>query len=291
MYGASATGDPPGSLGGITDVQVSLSYRQPVSSGSLMLGLGVNLPSGKTGLSDAEFDMLRLISNNQYGFQVPTLGQGFGVSPSATLAFPVSRNVVLGAGISYQFRGAYEPLQSTTDAYDAGDELLLTGGLDIGLSRALVVSADLSYAAYGTDRFGEDEVFRAGRKLLSSAQLRHTRGWNELWLFMQYRLRGKNSLPDLTGGTFEEEAAKTTRNEFRAEGRYGFRLSSMLDMGFVGEFRSFEGIPDIEAATVFGGGIAPVFRLGADATIPLRVVYFAGDVSGLEAGLGLALRL
>ncbi|MFB3105756.1 MAG: hypothetical protein ACE1ZA_12665, partial [Pseudomonadales bacterium] len=103
---ASASGDNVESLSGVSDVQVGLSYYQKIGQGSVVVSLGVNLPSGKRELTQDEFETSIFLSQHFFNFRVPGFGQGFNISPGVIMAFPVSENAVFGVGASYQIKGS-----------------------------------------------------------------------------------------------------------------------------------------------------------------------------------------
>lgn len=276
----------PESISGLADAQVTLSYYQPVGSGSVVANVAVNLPTGQQQLTPMEFLTVAFISQNLYGFQVPSFAQGFSVAPSLTIAFPLGEQVAGGLGVSYNYRDTFEPLENMEDAYDPGDEVLLTGGFDVRFTPQTTFSADASYALYQADEIGEQEVFQAGDKTVVSAQLRHAMGRSDLWLFGRYRSRAKNDL--LNGDELILEEERTTPNEIEAMGRFTFPAGQRLAVGLLAEARIFDETPVFEAASVFGGGLAPTLVVSPSVRIPARFLYFGGDVTGFEVGVGLA---
>src|SRR4030042_3523372 len=110
------------------------------------------MPTGRKKLSMDEFITSYQISLNQYNFAVPNFGQGFNLAPGISWARPLKANIVFGAGISYQYRGPFEPFAGMSGKYDPGDEILLTGGLDFRLTETSTFSTDMIWNSYGADR-------------------------------------------------------------------------------------------------------------------------------------------
>jgi len=133
-----ASGDNYADLSGLSDAQINCSYF--LENANLVLNSGINIPSGKKKLTIEEFEISRILSLSYYNFRLPGFGQGLNLNFGATWAFPVSRNVVIGLGGSYQFKGSYKPLSDMEFDYNPGDEVLLTAGLDMAISRITSVS-------------------------------------------------------------------------------------------------------------------------------------------------------
>ncbi len=93
-------------------------------------------------------------------------------------AAPLTDGVAVGAGLSYRYRGAFEPWTGAGSRYDPGDELLLTAGVDYRLGAGSVAAVDLLAAWYGTDAWG-DLNYDAGGALGASARWTSTVGRGE----------------------------------------------------------------------------------------------------------------
>lgn len=287
VTGDLQTDDPLTDLSGLGDVQLSATYFQEIGAASLVAGLAANLPSGKQQLTPDEFQTLTLLSRTVYDFQMPSFGQGFGFSPSLTLAMPLGDRFALGLGASYQYRGGFEPLDEMQDDYDPGDEVLLTVGFDVGLAPQMSVSGDVSYTGYGTDRRGDEEVYAAGSKVVLTGQYRARWGFDGLWVVARHRIRGKGEL--LAAGASGEASVLPTQTDVLMQ--YTRRVGEPLDLGVLGEARFFEETDVLPGASVFGVGVAPVLRVSRRVEVPARFVYNLGDLSGLEAALGVRIKL
>jgi len=286
---ARVSGDEVASLSGLTDVQVGFSYRRKVGAASAALSLGVNLPSGKKAFTDEEFLTSIILSEDFFRFQVSRFGQGFNLSPGLTVAVPAGEGLVLGFGVAYQVLGAYKPLDTLDDDYNPGDELRLTGGVDVRVTPTANVSLDLTYTRYGVDVLGDAEVFGSGDKLTASLQYRQAIGFDEVWLFGRYRSRAKNEVA--VSGLLVEEVEKTIPDQVELLGHYRRRFSSRLQTRFLAEARFAKASPQRDAVSLIGLGLSPELTLSPAVSLLLRVKYFFGSFTGLEAGLGLSFRL
>ena len=286
---ASVTADKAPSLDGLTDVQLAASYSTSVGVGSVVIGLGLNLPSGAQKFKLDELDTAFLLSQNVYRFRVPSFGRGWGLAPSVTWAQSLSASFVIGLGATYQYRGPYYPLADMLDAYDPGDEILLTGGFDARLAPSTTLAADVAIIVYGSDAVGDENILEAGTRTVVTAQLRRRGAQGEMGFLVQYRTSGKNSV--FEGGSLVTEAEQTTPTQVGIRGHARRLMHSYADVGIVGVIRIFEGTSAIPNTTLFGMGVTPTVILSPRVHIPVLFTYYFGDLAGLEASAGLELRL
>ncbi len=287
--GASATGDGVTSLSGLTDVQLGLSFIEQIGQSSLVASLGVNLPSGKRELEQDEFLTTISLSQHFFNFRVPGFGQGFNVEPGLVWAFPVGEDVVLGLGAAFQYKGPYKPLSSMAGDYDPGDEVLLTGGLDVRLGPTTNLSADFTFTHYMADRLGDVEFFSAGDRVTATGQVLSSLGQHQVRLVARYRGQAKSSIPaDLASA---DAALRTIPSMGLLIGSYDHQLSGQLRLGLLARARLFGETDLFERKTLFDLGLAPEVVLSPAVRLRTRFVYTLGDFTGFEAGGGLAVEL
>ena len=275
-------------LSGLTDTQLSGSYH--LENANLVINLGLNVPSGKKELTVNEFLTSSQIAFSYFNFQVPGFGQGFNISPGVSWAAPVSDNLVLGLGATYQLKGGFKPLDGMVDDYNPGDEILITGGFDIKLAPTTTFAADVIYTTYGEDEMGSQTVFGSGAKIMVSGMLRSYQRYNELFLLARYRSKAKNSY--YIGGVFQEEAEKTIPNHLEIIGYYKLRAGNQLYVSILGESRTFFETNIFPGLNIIGFGVSPEYSPSKNLKIPFRFKYFFGEfkggtsISGIEAGVG-----
>ena len=279
---ASVSGDNVEDLSGLGDVQASLSYAQEVGDGSLILSLGANLPTGKRELTVGEFQTATVLSQNYYAFQVPTFGQGFNIATGATWAIPVSDNVTVGLGGSYQRRGGYAPIEGMAEDYNPGDEFIVTGGLDYGVTQTSALSADVSFTAYGTDTVGDTDQFEAGNKIAGRLQYLYQSGFNSVRVLARYESRDKSTIPATAAA--QELQVLPSQGAFRLS--YDRRIGSFT-LGLWGDGRLFGETEAYDSQTLFRLGVAPAFSAGSNVVLMPRAAATFGDLTGVQAGLTL----
>ncbi|MFQ5570999.1 MAG: hypothetical protein ACE5G0_15070, partial [Rhodothermales bacterium] len=250
---ASATGDSLESVSGVSDAQVGVSYYQRLGRSSLVVSLGVNLPSGKRELTVDEFETSIFLSQHFYNFRVPGFGQGFNISPGFVFAFPAGENVVLGVGASYQVKGGFKPQEGMTDDYDPGDELLVTGGLDYRIDRASNLSVDVTFTHYQSDALGDEEVYATGDKVTATAQWLHYIGPHRIQLVGRYRSQSKSTRPAVFGQA--EAELRTLPTQFLARGSYRHQVSPTLFLGVLAQGRIFDETTFFESKTLVDLGL------------------------------------
>lgn len=304
---ASASGKNLENLTGFTDTQVGVNYQLRAWKASLVLSLGLNLPSGKKELTDDELGTSFVFSRPFFRFQVPNFGQGLSVSPGLTLAIPLGEHFVLGLGGTYRIRRPYKPLiKPLADLadprlgfegdYKPGNELLVTGGVDVFFNKITSFSVDVIYTRYRPDVIGKDDIFGSGDRLVFNAQFRKYFGFTELWLFARYGNKAKNETLNIVM-TLEQEELKSIPDQFEFRGHLRLRYNRKIYIRLLVESRIFEKLPLDKKTSftdyirLFGFGVAPQVVLSRKVSIPLRLKFFRGTFTGYEAAVGLAIRL
>lgn len=285
---ATAEGDELESVSGLSDVQVGASFYQRIGAGSLVLNVGVNVPVGEREFSADEYTTAVVLGQHYFDFRVPSYGQGLNIAPGLTLAYPVSERVAVGVGVAYQNRGGFRPVDGLNVDYDPGDEVVVTGGFDVKLSRISAFSADVSYTMFDADALGDVEVFTPGDKLVLTGQLLGRPGRSLLQLVGRYRTQGNSTFPIGPGLAVRDLQVLPAQTLIR--GLYRPRLADALSVGLLAQARIFEETDLFEALTLTDVGILPTFHFGSVA-LETRFIYTSGDVSGFEAGGGLSVRL
>jgi hypothetical protein len=286
----SEDGEEVATVSGIADVQAIASYFQPVGAASLVFSLGVNATTGNSALAFDEYQTLTIAGQTAYDLRVPTFGQGLRVVPAVTYAFPVGERVALGLGASYQYRGPYEPLEDLPDAYDPGEEVLLTAGADLEITPTSSVSVDASFGLTGDDEFGTEgnmRVYEPGNTVAVTGQYLLLWGFHELRAVARYRARGTASFPD---SPVNAETAVPNQIQFLTDGR--FELSPTFDLGARARVRLFgESAIFGEPLTLVDLGLFPAFMATERLGLTGQFVYTLGSFSGFTAGAGLRLAL
>ncbi|MFW5955491.1 MAG: hypothetical protein ACOCSK_02000 [Rhodothermales bacterium] len=286
--GARAGGRDLTPITGLTDAYVSADYALKFGSSSIIVGVGANLPSG-TSLTDEEFETSILLGRSPYNFNLPSFGEGFNVSPSVTVAFPIGNGLVVGAGLAYQMRGGFVLADGFDDEYVPGDEIIATGGLDVRLGPAAVASADVSLALYGTDKIGETEVYQSGRTLAFSSQLRLYPGFDEMRLYVRYRVRQGGSL--VLQGVLVPAAQQAVPDQLDVRWHYKSQVRDRVSLGVLVQARHFTRSEFSRPLTVVDGGLEPTLSLIENVALSARLVYSIGSFRGVDVGSGLIITL
>lgn len=287
---ARAGGSDLAQVNGLGDVQATLSYAQPVGEGSIIANLGVNLPSGTTAFTVEEFETMTQLSQNVYAFRMPGLGQGFNLAPGATWAVPVGEGVMLGLGASYQLRGSYTPVRAMDGRYNPGNEVRLTGGVDVQAGATSTLSGDVTLTHYGTDTIDGVEQYAPGRKLTLTAQYLRSMGFNAVRAVVRYQSQARSSVP-VAPGSDDTEALRVLPNQGTVLVLYRVRVQEAIDVVWRAEGRRFGETSVYASASLFSVGAAPEFAVGAGWTLTAQFAYLFGSFSGVEAGVGMVVEL
>ena len=131
----------------------------------LLLGLGLNVPTGKTDLSLRELGLITVPDL----FEITTFGEGFNVNPVITLARQWG-DLVLGAGLGYLWRGEYD-YSYTVKNYDPGDIFTLTLEAGYTFSPGWQGRVFSEFARPGTDQVCGFDYYEEGDFRLMGAAL------------------------------------------------------------------------------------------------------------------------
>lgn len=284
-------------VSGIVDTRVSLSYVFP--GDKFWLTGGVSVPTGKTKLTTSQLTLASLVSQTAFAYRVPTFGQGVSGNIAVVYAGTITRRMVLGIGLSYFYKGKYEPVEAASKfEYDAGDEFSVNLGYDfITFSKVARLSFDMTATYFLDDQLNGSTVFRSGPRFIGLAAYSIKSGsMNHL-----VQLRSRYRLPN----TFYNSGT-ATKNEatLQMEGQYtvSYPIAEWLQGSAVGELKNFASDQVLVGGVPIESGKAQVISVGADGTFLFSTViyptlslrYATGsvtmenkvrDVHGIEAGL------
>lgn len=277
-------------LNGLGDARFQANHS--FANDQVLVGLGVNLPTGKRKLDLAEEEIvLQALSINFLEFPMRRFGEGFGFNFLLGGATMLGENIRGGAGISYQFLGKYKPYTDYGD-YNPGDAIALNLGGDLE-SGAMTWRVDGIYTLYTADKLDGEQVFKQSPQIdltLSAVRAAKATSVNG---FVRYVARGDNKTYDSTGA--ELTPYKLYGNEFSV----GAGLMRKFDAGW-------SVLPNAGVKLISGanGGLdkSHVFDFGSDLykefnenfIMSAGFKYYTGtadggniDVSGYQLTLGL----
>jgi hypothetical protein len=188
-------------LSGPTDIRVR-------AVGSLvrdrvLVTVGVNAPTGRTGLDAGEVAALRALAAPALRLQVPANGTGPGGTAGLVLAHRMA-GWAWALGVAYELRGTYSPIAALTAGapsvdYRPGGALHASIGAEgfigeHGMSLSLTVDrfAEDELTLSGDGSVGTPPVVQLGSTLTAEWQLRvAARGWRQLTLYAADRYRSR----------------------------------------------------------------------------------------------------
>ncbi len=294
--GASSSFDTS-SYSGIVDTRLSLSYVFP--GDKFWLTGGVSIPTGKTKLAPQELVLTSLVSQTAFAYRVPTFGQGLSGNIALVYAGTITRRMVLGIGLSYFYKGMYEPVEAASKfEYDAGDELSANLGYDfITFSKVARLSFDVTATYFLDDNLNGKKVFRSGPRFIGLAAYSIRSGsMNHL-----VQIRSRYRLPNTFYTSTSEMKNDAT---LQIEGQYtlSYPVMEWLQASGVVELKHFGVDQVIVGGVPVETGKADIVSIGADGTFLFSSVIFptlslryatgtvmmdqrSRDVQGIEAGL------
>lgn len=202
-------GSRRGQVGTLSDTSVSLAYTFKELSWPIRLTVDLNLPTGKATLTGNEKNAIMdgaLVQQTRFG-------EGFNIAPGISVSHAFGEKDVVGAGVSYIFRGEFDPNGDVVnDEINPGDELVGTLQYQHAERNWLFIGG-LIYTNSGvTQRDGKD-YYRKGQRLDANATLvvapfeGHT-----IQLSGRYYTQGNDDVLNFFSGNLEEESANSNGN-------------------------------------------------------------------------------
>jgi hypothetical protein len=281
------------SLSGLSDLQLIVKHRLPDEN--LIFNGGINIPSGKTKLNPEEFIISQTISQELFSLHTPNFGQGLNAFLGATWFHPLSDNVVIGAGISYQIKSEYQPLADLSEKYTPSNEISVTGGLDIKMSETQTITGNLTGIFYGSDKLDGNEIFSSGNRIIFNSRYRQYFNFNILTIYLLYRNVG---IAQLKGEYAVLDNEKITPNQVYIGASFNQRFNSGFSLGY-GIFTSIyeKTAGYFSGYTLYGASLSPQFTISQSFSIPVFLKYAFGsakdktDLTNFEVSAGIKFNL
>jgi hypothetical protein len=288
--GAGSGGDVP-ALNGLADLQAGWTYYwEPMNT---IFTLGLNAPTGKRELTSDQFVTSLLFSSTLFELQVPVLGQGLNLNPGVAWVFPLRDYLMLGLAAAYQYRGPYKP-RDGLDAYDPGDEVTVSTGVDYRATDVVALSFDFVFTSYAADKYAGSNAYASGNSYWINLQYSQYFREDELVVFAGYRTKSKGKTAGVNGLVDEKDRLEPGRLDVSAS--YKQLFNQRFSLTYLLEGRVFETTPASYAgAKVIGIGAAPVYAFASGVFIPASVKVQFGSLKGgekivgVEAGIGVGL--
>jgi hypothetical protein len=129
-----------------------------------LLHAGLNLPTGKNALNAEEARVNNLLTETVLGFPLKRYGRGLEVDWGAAYAFAVSENLKAGLGAGVLLKGEYAFLQASSQRFDPGDEISVSGGFDFKKNNA-GARGNVLAKIFQKDRLNRRAAFKEGTQI------------------------------------------------------------------------------------------------------------------------------
>ena len=208
-FNGQKIGTRKGEVGTISDTSLTFTYTFKNLSTPIRFNLDFNLPTGKATLVGSERNALMdgsLVQQTRFG-------EGFNVAPGISITYPISKNDVIGAGLSYIFRGKFDPNGDVVnDEIKPGDEAIATLQYQHTGQNMLFIGG-LIYTNSGVTKRGDLDYYQKGDRLDANATLVFApfQG-NTIRIFGRYYTQDKDNVRNFFTGNLDEEAANSNGN-------------------------------------------------------------------------------
>ncbi|HLA90218.1 MAG TPA: hypothetical protein VJL28_07310 [Gemmatimonadaceae bacterium] len=191
-------------ISGLTDTQLRGNYT--LGDNLAVLTLGVNLPTGRYTVPQAEQDAAGQIGSNFLVFPVPSMGGGLAATGGIAVARPVG-SWNLGIGGSFRKAtefDAYELAAANKLRFQPGDEIRVRLGLDRPVGDGLFAMG-VTYSKFGNNA-ANDTTFGTGDRALAQATYARPLGSGDLQLQVWDLYRAKGELTSGSSSPWENVA-------------------------------------------------------------------------------------
>lgn len=268
------------SLSGISDTWIRTTYITP--NEKFMLNLGIGAPTGKAQLSNNEYVMLMSLSENAFRFRLPSYGQGLNVKVGGGMAIPLQGKSVLGLGVNYIYKDAYNFLNGLDIEYNPGDEINIVTGISVPVGKQGKWSTDIIYSIYNKDKFSGDDLpeIDAGDKILVNTSLAYKLKAGFFYAAIRFRQRGNN---DLYIPLQPVVSKKTIGDQIETDGLYQFSQWKQGGLSFIWDGRFYSDNEDgYGKATIYGFGLALQHMLTPMVQGKFQMKYLQGSISEIN---------
>jgi len=202
-------------LSGFVDTKVNFTYEMgDIAGWDMLAGLGFNLPTGHTNLSQRELKLIvppDLVSIKRFG-------EGLNINPRVSVARQWGK-VVGGMGIGYTFRGKYD-YSEQIESYDPGEILTLTAEAGYDFTAEWGGRVYGEYAGYGNDKVEGDGYYREGDVMLAGMGMQYRRSSWDAGFSLTGIFRGKSKIPQ--GGSVPTEDRNSHGDEWVTQIAYRY---------------------------------------------------------------------
>jgi len=279
-------GDEEFQLNGLGDLKLQLS--KSFSNDQLLASIGLNLPTGKKSLDVEGEKIIYLLSNNYLDLPSRGMGEGFGFNVLLGGA-QASGNLQYGGGIIYEYKGTYEPYESSGD-YNPGDKFSINAGGDL-VGKKTTFSADVIYSLFTNDKVDSDNKFKQSPQLELRTGVVHKLGNTDLNAGISYIMRGDNNIYTDSSSQVILETLKLFGDEFLLYGGAVYKISESFSLNPSLTYRSISANDESLAAyqldnsSVVGVGISFNKTFQEKYGLKFGGKYFTGSADGSEIDL------
>lgn len=290
-YSSSTPGAEGINLSALSDTRLKGTYY--LGDHLFSVAVSLNLPTGKTALTDEEYLLALGVADNSRKYIVRRFGQGMDIG-GEVFVLPRGGNIEFQLGGGYTAKGSYQLREAATTEYKFGNEMFAKAAVDVG-SRPVGFAGGVMFTSYGDDEADSRAVFRQGTTMIVHGRLVYI---SELQGAVGFSMitRGPAKIAD-GNGELTEESIKSGRNELSVHGSGSKQLSPAIQALVRLEYKTISANDYAEDEAGYrpganylgiGGGANARFSLGWSGNV--MATYYTGGTDNDHdlTGLGLA---
>lgn len=147
-------------LSGLTDTSIRASYR--VADALTVAAIG-RLPTGRTGYSASELDVVGVMASDLFPFRVSSWGAGGGLGGQVTTGGEFG-SVGTALSVGYFRAGEFDPIEEQLTSYRPGDNLNVQAVIDAPVGTSGQVALQLGYQWFAEDEIQSTNAFQPGNR-------------------------------------------------------------------------------------------------------------------------------
>jgi hypothetical protein len=227
--------DPEAEIASMTDTLLAGSYLFPDLPVGVIVGVDVNLPTGKEQLRHIE--QAAEAGERHDLWEVDDFGEGLNVGLNLGLVKELGP-LNMGLNGAYIVKMEYNPTEEVSnDDFDPGDQALLSAVLRWKTAPWVKLETTMAYSYFFPEKTNGKEAFQEGEKITVGGQMHIQCQPIAILLGMQSMVQGKSK--EIMGDTLRTESDNSNGAELFGWVDLLYRISPKLDLQVLGDIRNY----------------------------------------------------
>lgn len=227
--------DADANISSFSDTLLAGSYTFPDWPVGIIVGVNVNIPTGKEQLRRTE---QAVEAGERHDlFEVDDFGEGLNIGLNLGLVKEFG-SLNVGLNGAYIFKGQYDPTKDVSnDDFAPGDQALIFAALKWKANSWVEVGSIMTYSHFFPEKTNGQETYQEGGKMALGGHVRVQRQPIEIVVGLQNMVQGKSK--EIMGDTLKNESENSNGSELFGWIDMIYRVSPKLDLQMLGDIRNY----------------------------------------------------